>query len=86
MRADGQSEHELVQRIAARAMDVFVRIGLVPIVAPSAVLMSAVGDSVRQFIRNVQSNSLEISAPSESAATWPVVGPTLHSMWHRSVA
>jgi predicted PurR-regulated permease PerM len=59
-------------------------LGLALIVAPSAVLMSSLGDSVHQFIRNLQSNSLEIPAPAASVATWPVVGPQLHSMWSQA--
>ena len=61
-------------------------LGLALIVAPSAVLMSSLGDSVHQFIQGVQSNSLEIPAPSESVATWPVVGPQLHAMWSQAHA
>jgi predicted PurR-regulated permease PerM len=61
-------------------------LGLALIVAPSAVLMSSLGDSVHQFIGNVQSNSLEVPAPSESVAAWPVVGPRLHAMWSQAHA
>ena len=142
MTADNRSQIELEQRIVARVMDAFVRIGLVLvlaffcyralspfltlliwslilavtlyplhdavarkvggrhglaatlivilglalIVAPSAVLMSSLGDSVHQFVRNVQSNSLEVPAPSESVATWPFVGPQLHAMWSQAHA
>ena len=140
MSMDGKPERELEERIASRVMDVFIRIGMVLvlallcyralspfltlliwslilavalyplhdavarkvggrhgvaatliailglalIVAPSAVLMSSLGDSVHQFIRNLQSNSLEIPAPAASVATWPVVGPQLHSMWSQA--
>ena len=142
MSADNRPQIELEQRIVARVMDAFVRIGLVLvlaffcyralspfltlliwslilavtlyplhdavarklggrhglaatliailglalIVAPSAVLMTSLGDSVHQFIRNVQSNSLVVPAPSESVATWPVVGPRLHAMWSQAHA
>jgi predicted PurR-regulated permease PerM len=140
MSADGKPDSELEERIASRVMDVFIRIGMVLvlallcyralspflnclawslilavalyplhdavarkvggrhglaatliailglalIVAPSAVLMSSLGDSVHQFIRSVQTNSLEIPAPSESVATWPVVGPQLYAMWSQA--
>ncbi len=142
MIADNRSQIELEQRIVARVMDAFVRIGLVLIlallcyralspfltlliwslilavalyplhqaaahkmgdrqglaatlivilglaliVAPSSVLMSSLGESVHQFIRSVQTNTLEIPAPSESVATWPVVGPRLHAMWSQAHA
>ena len=124
MTADNRPQLELEQRIVARVMDAFVRIGLVLvlaffcyralapfltlliwslilavtlyplheavarkvggrhglaatliaimglalIVAPSAVLMTSLGDSVHQFIRNVQSNSLE---SRRRASPWP---------------
>jgi predicted PurR-regulated permease PerM len=61
-------------------------LGLALIVAPSAVLMTSLGDSVHQFIRNVQSNSLVVPAPTESVATWPLVGPQLHAMWSQAHA
>ena len=142
MIADNRSQIELEQRIVARVMDAFVRIGLVLvlaffcyralspfltlliwslilavalyplhdavarklggrhglaatliailglvlIVAPSAVLMTSLGESVHQFVQNVQSNSLEIPAPVESVATWPIVGPQLHAMWSQAHA
>jgi predicted PurR-regulated permease PerM len=58
-----------------RAATLVAILGLALIVAPSAVLMSSLGDSVHQFICDVQSNSLEIPAPAASVAHWPVVGP-----------
>ena len=61
-------------------------LGLALIVAPSSVLMSSLGDSVHQFIHNVQTDSLEIPAPSDSVATWPVVGPKLHAVWSQAHA
>ncbi len=61
-------------------------LGLALIVAPSAVLMTSLGESVHQFVQNVQSNSLEIPAPVESVATWPIVGPRLHAMWSQAHA
>ena len=75
--------HEAVARkVGGRhglAATLIAILGLALIVAPSAVLMTSLGDSVHQFIRNVQSNSLEIPAPSESVVAWPIVGPQLHA-------
>ena len=68
------------------AATLIVMLGLALIVAPSAVLMSSLGDSVHQFARNVQSNSLQVPAPSESVATWPFVGPKLYAMWSQAHA
>ena len=54
--------HEAVARkVGGRhglAATLIAILGLALIVAPSAVLMSSLGDSVHQFIRNVQTNSL----------------------------
>ncbi|MBK9200821.1 AI-2E family transporter [Candidatus Skiveiella danica] len=76
--------HEAVARkVGGRhglAATLIAILGLALIVAPSAVLMSSLGDSVHQFIRNVQTNSLAIAAPNESVATWPFIGPKLHAM------
>ena len=43
--------------------------------------MSSLGDSVQQLINDVQENTLEIPAPPEAVATWPVVGEKLHAVW-----
>ena len=51
------------------------------IVVPTAVLMSSLGDSVHQLIIDVQNDTLEIPAPRESIATWPVVGEKLDAIW-----
>ena len=58
-----------------------VILGCVLIVGPTALLMSSLGDSVHQLVNNVQNDSLEIPAPRESIATWPVVGEKLYAMW-----
>ena len=82
--------HEAVARkVGGRhglAATLIAILGLALIVAPSAVLMSSLGDSVHQFIRNVQTNSLAIPAPNESVATWPFIGPKLHAMWSQAHA
>ena len=41
---------------------------------------------MHQFARNVQANSLQVPAPSESVATWPFVGPKLYAMWSQAHA
>jgi predicted PurR-regulated permease PerM len=54
------------------------------LVAPTAVLMNSLGDSVRQLISDVQGNSLKIPAPRDSVANWPVIGPKVHAIWSRA--
>jgi predicted PurR-regulated permease PerM len=71
------------QGLAATLM---VILGVALIVVPSSVLLSSLGDSVHRFIQNVQSNSLQIPAPSDAVANLPVVGPRLHAVWSQAHA
>ena len=68
------------------AATLLVVLGFVLIVAPSAVLVNSLGDSVHRLIEDVQTNSLNIPAPSDAVATWPVVGPKVHSLWSQAHA
>jgi len=61
-----------------------VILGIMLVVVPTAVLMSSLGDSVHQLINDVQSDALEIPAPPDSVAGWPVVGEKVHSFWARA--
>src|SRR6478752_1894093 len=66
-----------------RASTVMVIIGFILIVTPTAVLTNSLGDSVQGLIKDVQANTLEIPAPRESVAQWPLVGPKVHAGWTR---
>jgi predicted PurR-regulated permease PerM len=66
------------------AATLIVILGIVLIVTPTAILMSSLGDSVHRLIDDVQSNSLEIPAPPDSVAGWPLVGPKVHALWSRA--
>jgi predicted PurR-regulated permease PerM len=61
-----------------------VLLGIVLILAPTALLMSSLGDSVRQLVNDVQANTLQIPPPRDSVAEWPVVGTKLHALWSRA--
>lgn len=63
------------------AATILVLLGIALIIVPTAVLMSSLGDSIHQLVNDVQSDALEIPAPRESIATWPVVGEKLYSIW-----
>ena len=63
------------------AATILVLLGIVLIVVPTAVLMSSLGDSVHQLIIDVQEGTLEIPAPREGIATWPVVGEKIYAFW-----
>ena len=47
-------------------------LGIALIVAPSAVLVSSMGDSVQRFVNEVQQNTLEIPPPRASVASWMI--------------
>src|SRR5687767_9637524 len=61
-------------------------LGIALIVAPSAVLVNSMGDSVQRFISQVRENSLEIPPPRSGVASWPVVGERIHSVWQAAHA
>ncbi len=63
------------------AATIVVLLGVTLIIVPTAVLMSSLGDSVHQLINDVQEGTLEIPAPRESIATWPIVGEKLYAFW-----
>jgi hypothetical protein len=60
------------------AATVLVLLGIVLIGAPTAVLMSSLGDSVHQLIRDVQANSLAIPAPRDGDGRNPRDVPGSH--------
>ena len=63
------------------AATLLVLIGIVLIVVPSSILMSLLGDAVKRFIENIQSNNLQIPAPYSGIESWPIVGRKLHALW-----
>ena len=63
-----------------------VVVGVVLIVAPTGMLMSSLGDSVRQLIHDVQNNVLKIPAPLPGVEAWPVVGKKIHDVWSKAHA
>ena len=63
------------------AATILTLLGIAVIIVPTAVLMSSMGDSVHQLIIDVQENTLEIPAPPDAVATWPLVGEKLYAFW-----
>lgn len=87
------SLYPLHQSIATRmggrqglASSVLVLLGILLIVAPTSVLMSSLGDSVHRLIEDVQNNTLQIPAPRDGVAEWPIVGKKLHAFWAQAHA
>ena len=58
-----------------------VLLGALLILAPTAVLMGLLGDSVQDLIQSVRANTLQVPPPPAGVAGWPIVGERLHSMW-----
>jgi predicted PurR-regulated permease PerM len=56
-------------------------LGILVIVAPAAVLVNSMGDSLHRIISDVQQNKLEIPPPRARIAELPIVGPRIHEAW-----
>ncbi len=61
-----------------------VLLGLVLIVAPTALLLNSLADSVRGFVADIQNNTLQIPPPSPNVADLPVVGTKIHEFWSKA--
>ena len=60
--------------------------GILLIVAPTTMLVSSLGDSVRNVINGVRDNTLHILPPSPAVAEWPVVGKKVYGVWSQAHA
>ena len=65
------------------AATLLVITGIVLIVAPTAILMSSLADSVQQLVNDVHNNTLKIPAPRPGVEQWPVVGEQIHDVWSK---
>jgi predicted PurR-regulated permease PerM len=61
-------------------------LGVVLIVAPAALLLSSMGDSVQQLINNVQHDTLQVPPPRPNVAEWPVIGKKVYAFWEKAHA
>jgi predicted PurR-regulated permease PerM len=59
-------------------------LGIALTVTPAAVLLASMGDSVQGLVTSVQQNTLQIPAPRESVADWPLVGKKIYGFWDRA--
>ena len=80
--------YPLHQALAARmggrqgwAATLITVLGVALIVAPTALLLNSMGDSVHRVIGEVQQDTLKIPPPKPGVAEWPVVGPKIHAYW-----
>ena len=85
--------YPLHQMLAARmggrqgwSATVLTFLAVVLIVAPTAVLMSSLGDAVQELITGVQNDTLEIPPPRDGVAQWPLVGSKVYALWSKAHA
>jgi predicted PurR-regulated permease PerM len=81
------AQQMLARRLRGRqglAAILLVLAGLVLIVAPTALLLASLGDSVHDLIAGVRDNTLQVPAPPAAVATWPIVGEKVHALWSQA--
>jgi len=77
----------LAARLGGRrgwAATLITLLGVVLIVAPTAVLLDSMGDSVHRLVSEVQQGTLQVPPPKPSVAEWPVVGTKIHAYWQQA--
>jgi len=70
-----------MQGLAATSITV---LAVALIVVPSAVLLSSLGDSVRQLVTDVQQDTLQIPPPRPGIAKVPLIGEEVYAAWERA--
>ena len=58
--------------------------GSLLIVTPTALLVNSFGGSIHGLVSAVQHNTLQIPAPREGIAEWPIVGERIHAVWSKA--
>ena len=77
----------LARRLGGRrgwAATLITVLGIALIVAPTAVLLNSVGDSVHRVVHEVQEDTLHVPPPKPGVADWPVVGPKINAYWQQA--
>ncbi len=64
-----------------RAATVLVLAILLGVLVPTTLLAISFADSTIEFVKQVQNGTLQVPAPRDSVATWPLVGGKLHALW-----
>lgn len=70
----------------ALASALLVSVGALLIIVPTAMLLNSLGDSVLGLVNAVHNHTLEIPAPRDGVAEWPLVGPQLYDLWSQAHA
>ena len=83
--------YPLHQMLAARiggkqglASTLIVLLAVAVIITPTVMLGSHFADSVHDLVKGVHENTLQVPAPSDKVASWPVVGKRVHALWSQA--
>lgn len=60
--------------------------GLLILMVPTYLLGTSLVDSAQQVMETVRGGSLNIPPPSESVASWPVIGQPVHDLWQQAAS
>jgi predicted PurR-regulated permease PerM len=63
-----------------------VLLGVVLIGAPTALLMTSVGESLQGLVADARGGALTIPAPAPGVAQWPLIGPKVAGLWSQAHA
>lgn len=63
------------------AATLLVLAGITLIVAPTAVVLGSLGDSVHQTVVNMRDDDVKIPPPPPGVKEWPIVGKEVNSVW-----
>ncbi len=66
---------------AGRTATILVMAILISVFTPSILLAFSFADSITDLVKQVQSGTLQVPAPAEFVADWPVVGKKLYTLW-----
>ncbi|MGR8981812.1 MAG: AI-2E family transporter [Gammaproteobacteria bacterium] len=64
-----------------RAATSLVGVILLIVLIPTALLAFSFADSATDLVKQVKSGTLQVPAPAESVAGWPVVGNNVYALW-----
>src|SRR5215467_8730142 len=79
--------HQWLARVFGKqwlASTILVIFACLLIIVPTGLLLSSFADDVRNLINGVQNNTLEIPAPSDRVAQWPLVGKKAYDTWSKA--
>src|SRR5215471_13614157 len=63
------------------ASTILVVVAILLIIGPTALLMNSFADTVRNFIRSAQQNTLVVPAPRQAVQQVPIVGKKIYDAW-----